>query len=415
MTWTWPAPLRSMRHRNYRLFFGGQLISLIGTWMQTVAESWLTYRLTGRPSMLGLATFCSLVPVFLLSPLGGAVSDRVRPQRLLVATQTASMLITLVIAILVLGHRIQVWQIFVAASMLGVVNGFDIPARQVFVAQTVEKPELMNAIALNSSMFNGARIVGPAVAGLMVAKVGEGWCFLGNSISYLAVIAGLLMMQLPPKVERSTPHPPMVETVLEGFRYVKRTGAIRTLILLIGLSSLLGMPYSTLMPIFADRILHGGAGALGALMGASGVGALLGALSLALKPTAKGLGGYIAGTSCVFGLALVGFSASRHLGLSVALMVPVGYCFMVQMAACNTLIQMMVPDALRGRVISVYAMMFMGMAPLGALVAGQLAGRIGTPWTVAIGGFGCFCAGLVFLSHLGGWRSEARALIAAQH
>ena len=402
-----PEALRALRYRNYRLFFSGQLISLIGTWMQTVAQSWLVYRLTGQASMLGLVAFSGQIPIFLLATLGGMAADRLRPHTLIVITQSTSLVLTLVLALLTLTGHVHIWHIVTTSVLLGVVNAFDIPARQVFVAQTVDRPDLMNAIALNSSMFNGARIVGPAVAGILVASVGEGWCFLLNSVSYVAVIGGLLAMRLDAAHTRRAARG---QSILEGFRFVARAHPVRDLMVLLGLMSLLGMPYSVLMPIFADQILHGGAKALGLLMGISGLGALAGAFSLALRRSPRGLGEWIAAAASGFGLSLLAFSFSRSFPLSVLLMVPVGFCFMVQMAATNTLIQMMIPDSLRGRVMSVYSMMFMGMAPIGALLGGTLAHHLGAPLTVALGGAGCLAAGLAFALRLPRWRQGARAL-----
>jgi MFS family permease len=403
-----PDALRALRYRNYRLFFSGQLISLIGTWMQTVAQSWLVYRLTGQASMLGMVAFAGQFPIFLLSTVGGMAADRMRAHTLIVITQSASLVLTLILALLTLSGHVHIWQVVVLSMLLGVVNAFDIPARQVFVAQTVERGDLMNAIALNSSMFNGARIIGPAVAGLLVASVGEGWCFLINSLSYLAVIGGLLAMRLDPA--HTLRRPAGESPVLEGFRFILGAHPIRDLLLLMGLMSLLGMPYSVLMPLFADQILHGGAKALGILMGVSGIGALVGAFSLALRRNAKGLGWWIAACGMGFGAALVAFSLSRSFPLSVLIMLPLGFTLMVQMASTNTLIQMMIPDALRGRVMAVYSMLFIGMAPIGALIGGNLAHQIGAPLTVALGGTGCMAAGLLFALRLPAWRLGAQVL-----
>ena len=403
-----PEALRAFRYRNFRLFFSGQLISLIGTWMQIVAQSWLIYRLTGKASMLGLVAFAGQFPVFLLALVGGMTADRMRPHTLIVITQASSMGLSLVLALLTLTGHVQVWHIVVISMLLGVVNAFDIPARQVFVAQTVSRPDLMNAIALNSSMFNGARIVGPALGGLLVAAVGEGWCFLANGLSYLAVLAGLMAMHL--EARPAVPHGPPVQGVLEGLRFIREATPVRDLLLLLGLLSLMGMPYSTLMPIFADQILHGGAKAMGVLMGLSGVGALAGALSLTLRQSPKGLGRWIAASACGFGVALAAFSLSRSYTLSAVLMLPLGFSLMVEMASSNTLIQMMIPDALRGRVMSVYSMMFMGMAPVGALIGGTLAHNLGAPLTVALGGGGCLAVGLLFTLRLPQWKQGAHAL-----
>jgi MFS family permease len=408
----WATTLRALRHRNFQLFFGGQLISLIGTWMQSVAQAWLVYRLTGSALLLGSVGFASQFPVFLIAPFGGITADRMNRQRLVIATQTCAMILAGILAWLTLSHRVHVWHIFLLAGLLGVVNAFDIPGRQAFLVDMVGKEDLMNAIALNSSMFNGARVIGPAIAGIMVAKIGEGWCFAANSISYIAVIVGLILMNVhsPARVSKHSP----IEDIVEGFRWVNQTRIIRALLLLIGLVSLVAMPYTVLMPVFADRILRGGARSLGILMGATGVGALLGALTLAAKTGVKGLGRWVAFSCAGLGIILFCFSFSTSLWLSVAFLLPAGYSMMLQMACSNTLIQSMVPDQLRGRVMSVYSMMFMGMAPFGAFFGGALAHRIGAPMTVAIGGVTCLAGAIWFWRSLPDLRVEARRLIIAQ-
>jgi MFS family permease len=405
--------IRALRHRNFRLFFAGQLISLIGTWMQTVAQSWLVYRLTGSALLLGTVGFASQIPVFIMAPIGGIVADRHDRRKVVIATQTASMLLAAILAALTLSNRIQVWEIMTIAACLGVVNAFDIPARQAFLIDMVGREDLLNAIALNSSMFNGARIIGPAIAGILVASIGEGWCFFANAVSYLAVIAGLLMMRVERAVNLANQASPL-ENILEGFRFAMHTGPIRAILLLLGLVSFVGMPYTVLMPIFADQILHGSARGLGILMGCTGLGALIGAASLAARVGVKGLGKLIATCAAGFGFSLILFSFSRHFWLSAVLLVPVGFFMMVQMASSNTLIQAMVPDNLRGRIMSVYSMMFMGLAPFGALFAGAVAHRLGAPWTVASGGFACILGGVIFGMKLPNFRGEARELILAQ-
>jgi MFS family permease len=404
---------RSLHHRNFQLFFGGQLISLVGTWMQSVAQSWLVYRLTGSALLLGTIGFASQIPVFLVAPIGGTVADRHNRHRLVIATQTASMVLAFILAWLTLSGRIQVWELFVLASALGVVNAFDIPARQAFIVDMVGKEDLMNAIALNSSMFNGARVVGPAVAGILVASIGEGWCFFANAVSFIAVIAGLLLMRVR-RPERYAGQQTALENIIEGFQFARQTRPIRDLLLLLGLVSLVGMPYAVLMPIFAGNILHRGAGGLGLLMGATGVGALTGALALAAKRGLKGLARWVAVCTAAFGASLIVFAYSRIFWLSAALLVPVGLFMMVQMASSNTLIQAMVPDQLRGRVMALYSMMFMGMAPFGAFFAGALAQRLGAPLTIAIGGAACIAAAAGFAVRLPALRTEARELIIAQ-
>jgi len=404
--------LRALRHRNFQLFFGGQIISLTGTWMQSVAQAWLVYSITKSSFLLGAVGFASQIPVFLLAPLGGATADRINRHRLIVATQTASMILAAILAWLTLSHRVQVAHIFVLATLLGVVNAFDIPGRQSFLVDMVGKEDLMNAIALNSSIFNGARSIGPAVAGILVARIGEGSCFAVNAISYGAVIAGLLLMNVRSR-RRTSKSSPLAD-IVEGFRWVNRTKVIRALLLLIGLVSLVGMPYTVLMPIFADQILHGGARGLGILMGATGVGALLGALTLASKTGVTGLGRWVAVSCASFGVTLILFSYSHHFWLSVAFLLPAGFSMMLQMGCSNTLIQTMVPDRLRGRVMAVYSMMFMGMAPFGALLGGAIAHRVGAPATIAIGGVASIIGAIWFGRQLPELRIEARRLIVAQ-
>jgi MFS family permease len=407
------ASLRAFRHRNYRLFFAGQLTSLVGTWMQTVAQSWLVYRLTGSATLLGLVGFASQFPIFLLSPVAGAVADMYPRRRTMIVIQSLMMLLAFPLAVLTLMHRIQVSHVIVLAILLGFVNAFDIPVRQSFVAEMVGREDLINAIALNSSMMNGARIIGPAVAGILVSVVGEGWCFFLNGLSYLAVIIGLIFITAgnnrPREHEGSR-----IEAILEGFRFALHTRPVRALLLLLGVVSLMGMPYSVLMPIFADKILKGGAKGLGLLMGSSGVGALLGAAVLAGRQGVRGLGNWVMFACAGFGTSLMLFSLSRNFWFSTLLLLPVGFSMMVQMASSNTLIQSMVPDRLRGRVMALYSMMFLGMAPFGALLSGILANLMGAPSTVALGGAVCIAGAVVFRSHLPKIRAEGRQLILAQ-
>jgi MFS family permease len=410
---TLPATLRALRHRNFQLFFGGQLISLIGTWMQSMAQAWLVYRITGSSLLLGSVGFASQFPVFLVAPLGGIVADRYNRQRVVICTQIASMILALALAFLTLSGRVHVWHIFVLAALLGVVNAFDIPGRQAFLVDMVGKEYLMNAIALNSSMFNGARIVGPAIAGILVAKLGEGWCFFGNGVSYIAVIAGLMMMRVQRPARRASAASPWAH-IIEGFSFVRQTAPIRAILLLLGLVSLVAMPYTILMPVFADKVLHGGVRGLGILMGATGVGALLGALTLAARTGVHGLGRWVALSCGGFGISLILFSLSRNFWLSTMLLLPVGFGMMLQMSSSNTLIQAMVPDHLRGRVMAVYSMMFMGMAPFGAFLGGALADRLGAPLTVSMGAVACIGGAALFGLQLPKIRVEGRQLIIAQ-
>ncbi len=408
-----PVTLRALRHRNFRLFFGGQLLSLTGTWMQNVAQSWLVYRLTGSSLLLGTVGFAGQIPILLLSTLGGAVADRHSRHRVVIGTQAMAMLLAFALAGLTLSGKVQVWHVMVLAATLGVVNAFDIPARQSLFVEMVGKEDLVNAIALNSTMFNMARVLGPAAAGLLVSTVGEGWCFLGNAISYIAVIGGLLAMRIEPRPGPGG-HGPIGRELLEGLHLLRDAMPVRVLLTLLGLVSMVGTPYTVLMPIFADRILKGGARGLGLLMGATGLGAVAGALAIASRRGVKGLGRLL-GIACAgFGISLVLFSLSRSFWLSWVLLVPVGFSLMVQMACSNTLLQTMVPDHLRGRAMALYSMMFMGMAPLGALGAGAVAGGLGAPATVALGGVACLAGAFWYWRRFPAFRLEARHLIVAQ-
>jgi MFS family permease len=405
--------VRSLKHRNFQLFFSGQLISLVGTWMDTAAEALLVYRLTGSSLLLGTVAFAGQIPVALCATAGGYVADRFDRRKIVIGTQTMSMILAGILAFLTLTHRVTVEEVIALAALMGVVNGFDIPTRQAFLVQMVGREDLMNAIALNSSMFQGARVIGPVIAGIIVYKIGEGWCFFANSASYIAVIAGLLMMRVARRQAEQRSDSPL-EHVTEGFRFARNTAPIRALLLLIGLVSLVGMPYSVLMPVFAVKILHGTARTYGLLMGATGVGALTGALTLASRRGVSGLGRLVAIACGGFGTGLILFSLSRTYWLSLCLLVPMGFSMMTQMASSNTLIQVMVPDRLRGRIMAVYSMMFMGMAPLGSLLYGALAQRIGAPRTLTIGGSVVICGALLFARNLPKIRVEARQLIIAQ-
>jgi MFS family permease len=362
-----PEILRALRHRSFQLFFSGQLISLIGTWMDNVAEAWLVYRLTHSSLWLGVATFAGQIPVFLLAPLGGMIADRWDRRKIVIGTQTASMILAFILAALTLARIVNVGEVIVLAGFLGMVNAVDIPTRQAFLVEMVGRDDLMNAIALNSSMFNAARVVGPSIAGVLVAWKGEGWCFFTNAVSYIAVIAGLMAMKVERKAAVHVPS--SLEHIAEGFRFARQRAPIRAILLLIALVSLVATPYAVLMPIFAARILHGNARTLGVLMAAAGCGAVSGALLLASRRGVRGLGRWVAMACAGFGTSLILFSFSRSYPLSVALLVPVGFCAMVQMASSNTLIQAMVPDRLRGRIMSIYSMMFMGMVPVGSLLS----------------------------------------------
>ena len=408
-----PATLRALQYRNFQLFFSGQLISLIGTWMQNVSQAWLVYRLTGSSVALGAIGFAGQIPIFLFSPVGGIVADHYPRRLVVIATQTSAMLLAFALAALTLTETVRIWHIFVLSAALGVVNAFDIPARQSFIVEMVGKPDLMNAIALNSSMFNASRVIGPAIAGLLVAAIGEGWCFFANGVSYIAVIAGLLLMHVARREKMSHTFSALAN-VAEGFRFVMQNPPVHTILALLGIVSMTGMPYVVLMPIFADRILHGGAALLGWLMGCSGVGALAGALLLASRTDLRGLGRWVAFSALGLGAALAAFSFSRVFWLSAMTLVMVGFTMMIENGSTNTLIQSMVPDRLRGRVMAVYSMVFMGMAPFGSLLAGAAAAKVGAPWTLCAAGAVAMAAAGVFFVRLPRIRSHARRLISEQ-
>lgn len=401
---------RALRFHNFRLFFLGQLISLIGTWMQTVAQSWLVYRLSGSSTLLGLVGFSSQIPVFLLSPIGGVAADRYNRHRMIVVTQSASMLLASILAIDTLTGHVRIWHLFVLSALLGIVNAFDIPARQSFFHEMVGRDDLINAIALNSSMFNSARIVGPAIAGILVAWIGEGWCFFCNAVSYIAVIGGLLMMRVEPRVIATSDNSAW-QHILEGARFVISAKAVRALLLMVAIVSLAGLQYSVLMPIFAGRIFHSGAGGLGILMGVNGAGALCGALVMASKEGLKGLTMWIGMAVTGFSVAIIGFALSPLFWIAAVFLFIVGFTTMIQFGSTNTLIQMMTPDHLRGRAISAYSMMYMGMTPIGSMIAGVIAEHAGVRPTIAVGGVICLVAAAVYGRQLSGIRAEARRMV----
>jgi MFS family permease len=387
---------RALQHRNFQLFIGGQLVSLIGTWMQTTAQLWLVYKLTGSAALLGLFGFANGIPILVLASVGGYVGDRYNRWYGVIVTQTVSMLLAFVLAGLTLAGLIREWEIIFIAFLVGVVNAFDVPIRQAFLVQMTSKEDLPNAIALNSSIFNGARVVGPAIAGFAIAWVGEGWCFFLNGISFVAVIGALLAMRVvhtKPQPGKESPF----RQFLEGFRYAMSDMPVRSALLLLSVLSLFGLQYSVFLPIFADSILHGGAKGMGFLMSSAGVGAVIGALYFAGRTTYTGLARWIAATAMICGIGLVIFSQSRYFLLSAAVIFFVGFAATVQMAATNTIVQSRVPDALRGRVMAVYATMFMGVQPVGSLIAGGIAKRIGAPYTLTIFGLFVLAASCVFI------------------
>jgi MFS family permease len=393
--------VRALRHRNYRLFFGGQSVSLIGTWRTRIATSWLVYRLTGSAMLLGLVGFAGQLPTFLLAPFAGVWVDRWDRHRVLVVTQVLAMLQSFALAVLALSGRITAWEILWLNAFQGAINAFDMPARQAFVIEMVtDRSDLSNAIALNSSMVNMARLVGPSIAGVIIAAVGEGYCFLIDGFSYLAVIGSLLLMQMaaaaPMRRGKNT-----LEDLKEGWQYVTGFAPVRDVLLLLCVASLMGMPYMVLMPIFAAKILHGGPHTLGFLMGATGVGALTGAVLLAARRSVLGLGRVIPLAATAFGAGLVAFAFSRWEWLSFVLMFVVGLGMMQQMASSNTILQTISPDDKRGRVMSYYTMAIVGMAPFGSLLSGWLAARIGAPMALAIGGAVCVAGAGMFALRLG--------------
>lgn len=389
---------RAMRHRNYSLFFSGQFVSMIGTWMTRIAISWLIYRLTGSALLLGVVGFAGQIPSFILAPIAGVLVDRWSRHRVLIWTQALAMLQSAALAALDLTGAIQVWHVVALAVFQGVINAFDMPARQAFVVEMVnDRNDLANAIALNSTLVNGSRLLGPSIGGVIIAAVGEGWCFAIDAASYLAVIGSLLAMKgLPIVTGRKPGAGNVLGELREGVSYAWHSPPIRNILILLSIVSLVGFPYTVLMPIFASDILHGGPGLLGMLMAASGVGALGGATYLAARRSVLGLGRVIPLMSAVFGVGLIVFSLSNIVWLSLLLMVVTGLGFMVQMASSNTLLQTIVDEDKRGRVMSFYTMAFMGTAPFGSLIAGSLAQRIGAPPTLLLGGIGCVAAAAWF-------------------
>ena len=403
---------RALEHKNYRLFFSGQSISMIGTWMTRIATSWLVYQLTGSAMLLGVVGFAGQIPSFVLAPFAGVFVDRWNRHKLLVWTQFLALVQSLALAVLTFAGVIKVWHIIALSIFQGLINAFDMPARQTFLIEMVEdRADLPNAIALNSSLVNGTRLIGPSIAGVIIALVGEAWCFMIDAISYIAVIGSLLAMTIrPAEVERIVRNLNIGHQLREGWNYVYNNPAISKILLLLAIVSLVGMPYTVLMPIFATEILHGGPYTLGFLMAASGTGALMGALFLASRKSVLGLGRFIPRMAAVFGAGLIAFSFSRMIWLSLLLMFVTGLGFMVQMAVSNTLIQTIVEEDKRGRVMSFYTMAFMGTAPFGSLLAGSVAERIGAPYTLLIGGTGCIIGAIWFAQALPRLRQFVRPI-----
>src|SRR3982751_596401 len=395
-----PRIARAFRSRNFRLFFSGQSVSLVGTWITRIATSWLVYRLTGSALLLGIVGFCGQIPTLLLAPFAGVLVDRWNRHRILVVTRALSLLQSAALAALTLAGVITVPHVLLLQIAQGIINAFDTPARQAFVSEMVEdRADLPNAIALNSSMVNASRIIGPSIGGIIIAAVGEGWCFSLDAISYIAVIASLFAMRLAPRTHaRSTTR--VSEDLAVGFLYVTQFVPVRSALLLLSLVSVMGMPYTVLMPAISANVLHGGPHTLGFLMTASGAGALGGALYLASRRSVLGLGRVMTISAIAFGAGLAAFSFSRTLWLSLLLLPIVGAGMMITMAATNTIIQTIVEEDLRGRVVAFYTMAFLGTAPIGSLIAGVAADRIGPQRTVLLGGLACIAAGMWFMYRL---------------
>ena len=405
---------RALRHRNYRLFFGGQGTSLVGTWITRIATSWLVYRLTGSVLLLGLVGFAGQIPTLVLAPFAGVLVDRWDKHRILVVTQVLSMLQSLALAVLAIPHLITVTDILALQLVQGIINAFDTPARQSFLVQMIEdRADLPNAIALNSTMVNASRIIGPSIAGVMIALVGEGWCFMVDAVSYVAVVAALQAMRIV-RAQRAATTTRLSEEFREGLAYVSGFPPARAVLLLIALVATMGMPYTILMPAIAKSVLHGGPHTLGFLMAASGVGALFGALYLASRHSIIGLWRVIAKAAAAFGIGLIAFSLSRVLTLSLLILPVVGAGMMVSLASCNTILQTIVEERLRGRVMAFFAMSFLGTAPIGSLIGGVVADRIGAPATIRLGGVACVAGAAVFALALPRLRPHIREVYAAR-
>jgi MFS family permease len=409
-TITWGRTLRALRSRNYRLFFAGQSVSLIGTWMTRLATSWIVYQLTDSAFLLGLTSFVGQIPAFFVAPIAGVWLDRWNRHRVLVITQVLAMVQSLALAALAFSGYINLWWIIGLTLCQGLINAFDMPARQAFVIEMIEeRADLGNAIALNSSMVNGAKLVGPAVAGVLIATAGAGVCFLIDGISYIAVIWSLLAMKVAPAQPRAA-HKSALQDLAEGWKYVVESPAIRSILLLLGLVSVIGMPYTVLMPVVAVDILHGGAHTLGFLVGMSGVGALASAIGLALRRSVIGLGRRIAVSAALFGGGLVVLGLSRSLTLSLLLMTVTGFGMMQQMAASNTILQTIAADDKRGRVMSFYTLAILGMNPIGSLLAGSVAAKLGVPATMIGAGAICLAGAAWFYWKLPEIRSVIRPI-----
>ncbi len=388
----WPHALRSLSHRNLRLFFGGQCVSLVGTWMQSVAQGWLVYRLTRSTELLGLVGFVSQVPVFLFGVWAGSLADRIPRRRMVLSTQLNALVQASLLAALTLSGAVRPWHLLVLASMLGLTYAFEIPARQALLGD-IAGADMPNAVALNSSVVNGARILGPALAGWMVAAVGEGWCFLLNAVSFLGTIAALLVMEVPhPHGAHGSPR----EHLLDGLAYAGRTPHVLALLALLGTSSFFGMPYSTLLPVFAKDILRGGPALFGTMQSFAGLGALAGAVSLLLRTGLRGLGRRVGVGATALGAGLAVLALSRHPALSCAALLVAGFGYITQTAGTMTLLQGLAPAEMRGRVMGLFSTLFVGMTPFGSLAGGFAAHRFGAPRALLAGASAVLAASLAF-------------------
>ncbi len=404
---------RALHHPNYRLFFGGQTVSLAGTWITRIATSWLVYRLTGSELLLGLVSFCGQIPALLLTPVAGALVDRMDRRTLLLIAQWLSAAQSAVLAVLTLTNRITIPELIGLQLFQGVVNAFEMPARQSFVVEMVEdRRDLSNAIALNSMMVNGSRVIGPSIGGALIASVGEGWCFAVDAVSYLGVIWSLMAMRIAPSVRQ--PHGPALNQILDGWRYVRASVPIRTCLTLVAISGVVGMPYMVLMPVMAKEVLGGGPGTLGLLMTAVGVGALSAGIYLASRRSVRGLSGVILAGTILFGLGLAGFSLATRVEVAAVMLAIAGVGFITQMASSNTVIQTIVEERFRGRVMGFYTMAIVGTMPIGSLLAGVLAERAGAAVTIGLGGLACLASAVWFAYRRPGLREHMRAIYLEQ-
>jgi MFS family permease len=404
------SALHALKHRNFKIFLTGQLVSVIGNYIQTIAQAWLVYRLTGSATLLGLVAFSGQISIFVLAPISGVVADTKSKRGILFATAIAPMILTLLLALLTLTGRVEVWHVFTIAALLGIINAFDYPVRQAFVAELVTKEDLMSAVTLNSSIINSARTIGPGIGGLLVASVGEGWCFLGNALSFAAVVASLLMIPVASSPKKPARH--FRAGIAEAFNFARHTGPVGALLVLLGLISFMGLRYEILMPVYVREMLHGGPTEFGLLMGASGIGAVLGSIVLASFANVRTLGDWVALAAAGFGVSLVLLSVSHSFALSLVMMLLIGFTMVTLLDASNTLVQTIVPDDLRGRIMAIWTMMLSGLAPFGSLVVGYVAQHFTARRTFAAGGMACVMGAMSFGFSLPILQREARKLIA---